>query len=549
MSIEQQQAMDALYAIDNVLTISISMPPAEWDAVRTEQPRGGRCNFDFNGGARYTWRKATSVQISGTDFPADAVTLRDVGIKKKSFCGSLSSEKPCLHLDFGKFADSDDAEAALGTRYLTLNNSIQDSSYIRQTLGYRILGEAGLPHSRCNYARVLVNGTPIGQGLPGVNSPGIYVSTEPVMKRYIERNFDGNMKGNLYEIEHHDDLIEDRLDFLGVESLSEFDDKADVTFAVGHIAAHGLAGVVQMVDIGQFIKFYAMEFFLKHWDSYSENTNNTYLYNNVVAVEQPGVDDVRFMMIPWGIDQILRSEKPFRLGRAGVVAKLVREDPAMRAQLLDQIRVYRQSLFDRETQQNTWRPLIDQLQALVQGFGVPNAVSRINEVRRQLRLAGSAGYLISGIPTGTPVYLVDEADHCLHASNTESVPAGAPVPVHFEVYHLPLRDDNDKSDLWQVDALGSGRSLTNLAYNRALHASDSVTSAGHKQLYTCPADNTAQADEFTFVKADSPGDFTFSGHAELVSSRTGLAATFGSDLTPGGRPRVHQGDGSRIHLY
>lgn len=549
MSIEQQQAMDALYAIDNVLTVRISMPSAEWEAVRTEQPKGGRCNFDFTGGARYTWRKATSVQIAGTAFPAAPVTFHNVGIKKKSFCGSISTEKPCLHLDFGKFADSDDAEVALGSRYLTLNNSIQDSSFIRQTLGYRILGAAGLPHSRCNYARVLVNGTLIGQGLPGVDGPGIYVSTEPVMKRYIERNFNGNMKGNLYEIEHHDDLVDERLDFIGVESLSEFDDKADVKFAVHHIAANGLAGAVQMVDIDQFIKFYAMEFFLKHWDSYSENTNNTYLFNNVVAVEQPGVDDVRFVMIPWGIDQILRPEKPFRLGREGVVAKLVREDPAKRAQLFEQVRVYRQMLFDREVQQTTWGPLIDQLQSLVAGFGVPNAASRINEVRRQLRLAGSAGYLIGGVPSDTAVYIVDDAGRCLHASNTESVPAGVPVPTQFEVYHLPLRDDNDKSDLWRVDALGSGRSLTNLAYSRALHASDSVTSAGHQQLSTCPADNTAQADEFTFVKADSPGDFTFSGHAELVSSRTGLAATFGSDLTPGGRPRVHQGDGSRVHLY
>ena len=36
-----------------------------------------------------------------------------------------------------------------------LHNSIQDPSYIRQTLGYYLFGKAGLPHSRANYANVV----------------------------------------------------------------------------------------------------------------------------------------------------------------------------------------------------------------------------------------------------------------------------------------------------------------------------------------------------------------------------------------------------------
>lgn len=120
------------------------------------------------------------------------------------------------------------------------------------------------------------------------------------MKRYIERNFNGNMKGNLYELEHHDDLVEERLDFIGVEALSKFEDKADLTFACAHIKANGLAGVDQVFDMGQFLKIFAMEFFLKHWDGYADNTNNTYLYNDVTAVAAPDVGDIRFKMIPWG---------------------------------------------------------------------------------------------------------------------------------------------------------------------------------------------------------------------------------------------------------
>jgi hypothetical protein len=39
MSAQQQQALDSLYAINNVLTIKITMSQGDWDAVRTEQPR------------------------------------------------------------------------------------------------------------------------------------------------------------------------------------------------------------------------------------------------------------------------------------------------------------------------------------------------------------------------------------------------------------------------------------------------------------------------------------------------------------------------------
>ena len=203
MTAQQQQALDSLYAIDNVVTIKITMPPDEWEALRTEEPKGGRCNFNWKEGARFTWRKATSVEISGTRFP-QRTTFTKVGVKKKSFCGSFNNEKPCLHVDLGKYRDANiaAAENLIGSQYLTLNNSIQDPSYIRQPLVYKLFDLAALPHSRCNFARVFVNGVPIGEGIVGVDSPGVYVNAEPIMPRYIERNFAGNMNGNLYELEH-----------------------------------------------------------------------------------------------------------------------------------------------------------------------------------------------------------------------------------------------------------------------------------------------------------------------------------------------------------
>ncbi|MBN3457190.1 CotH kinase family protein [Mycobacterium sp. DSM 3803] len=554
MSAEQQAALDALYDLDNVVTVKITMPQSEWDATRTEEPAGGRCNFDWTDGSRYKWRKATSVEISGTKFPAQT-TFTDVGIKKKSFCGSIDDRKPCLHVDFGKFTDANEGpiENLIGSRYLTLNNSIQDPAFIRQPLGYRLLGMAGLPHSRCNFVRVFVNGRPVGEGMPGVNAPGVYVNVEPIMKRYIERNFSGNMKGNLYEIEHNDDFVRARLPFIATESLSEFENQADLKLAIDHVADHGITGAADVFDLEQFIRVYAMEFFLKHWDGYSNNTNNTYVYNDVAAVENPAVDNVKFKLIPWGIDQTLRTDHRFKLGDTGLVARLVRNDPGRRAQLIEQIRTYRREIFGRETQQQTLKPLIDQMETLLVNLGVPDIVSQIAVVRQQLRLAESAGYLCAGVPDNAEVYVLsEEGSACLHASNTESIPAGAAAPLNFEVYHLPLRDDNDKSDLWLVNDLGSGKSFISQAFGRALHASATLTTPqGHNYLYTCPPSDTDHAEEFIVAPSASvPADFAYSGYFRLVSVRTNLKATFGMDLTPAGRARVHQEPmGSRVYFY
>ena len=138
--------------------------------------------------------------------------------------------------------------------------------------------------------------------------------------------------------------------------------------------------------------------------------------------------------------------------------------------------------------------------------------------------------------------------HCLHASNTESIPPGIPAPVNFEVYHQPLKDDNDKTDLWVFNDLGTGKSLTNQAFNRVLHASATqVTPQGHKYLYTCAPSNGEHAEEFTIVPvpvpvtdpANPPGRFAYTGYFNLVSVRTTEMAKY--------RARPHagrQGQGS-----
>ena len=57
------------------------------------------------------------------------------------------------------------------------------------------------------------------------------------------------------------------------------------------------------IDLDNFNSFWAVEVLLGHWDGYTGNTNNFYLYRSQ--------ENDRFYFIPWGVDQIFTNEHPF----------------------------------------------------------------------------------------------------------------------------------------------------------------------------------------------------------------------------------------------
>ena len=184
-------------------------------------------------------------------------------------------------------------------------------------------------------------------------------------------------------------------------------------------------------------------------------------------------------------------------------------------------------------------------------------------MRQQLRLAESAAYIFTGLPEPTnPVYILKhDTSDCLHASNTESIPPGAPAPADFEVYHQQLFDNNQPADLWALNDLGTGKSLTNQAFNRnpARQRARQVTPAGHKYPLHMRAEQRRPRRRVHDRRrcrypitdpANPPGRFAFTGYFNIVSVRTTEMAKFGNDLTPAGRPRVHQElPGSNLYFY
>ena len=285
----QSEPSDAYYALDRVLNVDIEISPTGWDSLRAQTRTladilGGTDCLDEPANDIFSWFNATVT--------VDGETHTDVAVRKKGFLGSLSMEKPSLKIRFDKFVDDQLLGGVL--KRLTLNNAQQDPSMINTCLSYRLFAQAGIPTPRCNFATLHVNGEDMG----------LYVQVESIKTRFLERNF-ADPTGNLYE----GTLSDFRPDWRGTfekktnEGTRDQTDIDAVTNALQDPSPAGLAALKEMVDIDRFLTFWALEVLVGHWDGYSGNRNNFYIYRE---------PNSPFVFIPWGTDQVFTTiDVPF----------------------------------------------------------------------------------------------------------------------------------------------------------------------------------------------------------------------------------------------
>jgi len=271
---------DAVFDPACVLDVHVDIPYEDWDELR-EQTRGfvdivkGECLAQPPSDI-FTWFHA-DVTIAGE-------TFTDVGIRKKGFLGSLSTDKPSLKIRFDKYVD--DQNLATLTR-LTLNNMNQDPGLINTCLAYQVMSEAGLPAPRCNFARVFVNNQDLG----------VYAHVDSIKRPFLAQHFTSD-DGNLYEAT----VSDFRPEFVGTwekKTHNTEDDWSDMDAAVAALQAPDeelFSALETVFDLEAFYTFWAAEVLIGHWDGYAGNRNNTYIYADPV--------DGLFRFIPWGADSV-----------------------------------------------------------------------------------------------------------------------------------------------------------------------------------------------------------------------------------------------------
>jgi hypothetical protein len=354
---------DDLFDADHVMDVNIRLQPAHWDALRLQ----ARTMAGLFGAAEcLAAPRPSPYTYFAADVRIDGRRMANVGVRKKGLLGSVSSTRPALKIKFDAYVPGQRLD---GMSLMTLNNAIQDPSLVRQCLAHLLFARAGVPAPRCSFARVHVNGDDLG----------VYAHVESVNKAFLARHFtdDG---GNLYE----GALSDFRPDWVATferDTNASDPDRSDLDAVVAALEtddAHLMAAIEAVVDVPEFLDFWAMEVLTGHWDGYAANRNNFYVYRDPASG--------RFAFIPWGIDAAFRADPRLRpdgsgpatsVAVAGRLAYRLYRHPVGRQRYLDRLGV----LLDEVWDESAILVEVDRMSALVRPYV---AADRIPDHTRDL---------------------------------------------------------------------------------------------------------------------------------------------------------------------
>ncbi len=201
-----------------------------------------------------------------------------VRLRKRGLYGSLSMHKPSLTIDLTR------SRRGFGAKTLLLSNSREDRSLTHQCMAYAAFARAGVPAPRCGFARLAVNGRELGD----------YVIVEAIDDAFLKRAF-GQSRGALYAARPGADFSPDRLAFFAAanEAASRSGDPLEaLTEALDAPESDLLRRLEPLLDVPAFMRFWAVESLISHWDGYTGNRNNFFVY----AAQGTG----KLAFIPWG---------------------------------------------------------------------------------------------------------------------------------------------------------------------------------------------------------------------------------------------------------
>ena len=263
--LQKQDKASQLFDSDEVFEYKITLPEKSIESLKKEPKLFAKATFEHKN-----------------------IKLENVGVRLKGFLGSFrpfdGQNKNGFTVKFNAFKNG---QRFKGLNKIQLNNAAQDSTYVRERLGYSLFREAGLPAPRVGHATVLINGAPFG----------LYVQVEASTEDFLSRWFE-DASGDLYE---------GPTDITNWKNLDlDSDPKtAERGLLIGFSDAaskakemNDLTLLKDWIDLGHFARFMAMEILCDHWDGYL-SPNNYRLYQNP--------SDRKFYFIPHGADQLFRN--------------------------------------------------------------------------------------------------------------------------------------------------------------------------------------------------------------------------------------------------
>lgn len=216
----------------------------------------------------------------------DGKELDSIGVKlKASFSYSIESNKKPFKLDFNAFVKGRKFD---GLTAMNLSNEFPDPTFLRNTVAYKILREAGVVAPRTSFAKVYLNDV----------YRGLYVIIEQVDKSFITDHF--NKAGAELVKASASPLYYQELDTMNFYRVFEIKVK-DKPESWAHLIDLGRKinktpavsfhdSLKDIFDFGGYIKVFAADVVFNNWDSYFYGQNYYLLRDSVLG---------KYFFIPW----------------------------------------------------------------------------------------------------------------------------------------------------------------------------------------------------------------------------------------------------------
>lgn len=291
----------------------------------------------------------------------------EVGIHLKGAAGSrrsLDDDKPAFTLNFDKFVDDQHFH---GLDKLSLNNSVQDGSYMTEAICSELFLAAGVPTARTTHARVWLNGRDLG----------LYVLKEGFDKAFLKRHFT-NAKGNLYDGGFLREITEplERTSGEGARNRAELKALAAAARESDH--TNRLERLRQVLDLDRFLSFAALEMLTWHWDGYVLKKNNYRVYHD------PEADKIVFF--PHGMDQMFWDPNGVVVPRSshaeGLVARALLETAEGQKLYRQRVASLLTNLFTAERLTNHLNLLQARIRPVLESISKGEARNHDNEVNK-----------------------------------------------------------------------------------------------------------------------------------------------------------------------
>ncbi|GAB5419038.1 MAG: hypothetical protein Crog4KO_05460 [Crocinitomicaceae bacterium] len=271
------QAQD-FYDMDHIPEVKIYFEETNWDEILDSLYIVGN-----------EARLHANVTIDGEAFLG-------VGVRYKGYSSySPSRDKNPFNLDLDYSYQWQEYQ---GYKKIKLSNSIQDPSFLREALSYKIARQY-TPASQANFANVYVNDTLIG----------LYTNVEAVNTDFLEKHFleSGNafvkcnpetvsLNGANSNLELLDSDLESYYDLYDIKSTNSNDWHRLYEFI--EVLNNDPSNIEALLNVDRALWMHALNYVLVNFDSYVGYAQNYYLYQT---------SDGRFQPILWDLNMSFAS--------------------------------------------------------------------------------------------------------------------------------------------------------------------------------------------------------------------------------------------------